>query len=184
MKKTRINWRDLARQIVNDEDLIHPDVQTDHPLMKQLAEIVYYNALSDCERNSVERLFGSTGTHLSMRDCYKIARHGKPDMAELEELLFSGLMSDIDYEDYEEMRERKPEISARQYFDELCSYNEKDRAVKKLAEIFAAILDAPETSEEHTNYISRQEFEQMKGDLNWVTKNLKGLDKSKKLWAK
>jgi hypothetical protein len=42
----------------------------------------------------------------------------------------------------------------------------------------------PETNEEHSTYVSRQEFEQMKGDLNWVTKNLKGLDKSKKLWAK
>jgi hypothetical protein len=182
--KQRIDWRGFAKRITNDDDLIYPDVQPDHPVMKELREIIFLNGLTDLEREAVRRYFEDSGATLPMETCYKIARGGKPNLTELEDMLFSGLMSDIDYEDFESMKESNPELSARAYYEDLCSFNEKDKSIKKLAKIFAAILDDPKTSEEHTNYISRQEFESMKHDIEWVKKNLKGLEKSKKIWPK
>jgi hypothetical protein len=180
--KQRIDWRSLARRIINDEDLHYPDVQPDHPVMKELREIVYLNGLDDYEREAVRRSFESTGVALPMETCYKIAKGGKPDMAELVEMLFTGLLDDVSYEDFVEMRERDPDIDARTYYEKVCAFNEPDPAVKKLARIFSAILDEPETLEEYIPYISRQEFEKMRHDPDWVQKNLKSLEKSKKVW--
>jgi|GEM_PF-3390551 len=182
--KTRINWRDFAGNIINDEELIYPEVQTDHPLMKWITEIIFLNGMTDEERDVVRQYFEKTGANLPMRTCYKISKGGKPNMEELEEMLFTGLMTDVSYENYLEMKERKPGISAREYWENICLYNEKDPAVKKLAKIFAVILDMSETSEEHLPHISRQEFERMKHDVEWVKKNLKAIEKSIMLWDK
>jgi len=181
--KQRLDWRSLASQIINDEDLHDPDVQMDHPVVKELTEIVFLNGLTDEEKEAARSCIMKTGKSLPMKTYYKIARNGKPDIDELSEMLFAGLMTDADYEDYIEMKEQKPKISARDYYTKLCAHNEKDAAVKKLARIFEAILDAPETNEEYVPHISRAEFEKMKHDIEWVKKNLKGLEKSRKIWS-
>ncbi|HBN82582.1 MAG TPA: hypothetical protein DDZ89_01950 [Clostridiales bacterium] len=183
--KKRLDWRSIVSRIINDEDLISPDVQESHPAMKELREIVFLNGLTDREREAVGQYFQSTGANIPMKSCYRIARGGKLDLEELTEMLFVGLLPDIDYEDYLETKERKPGISARDYYEQVYSYNEKDPAIKKLARMFAAILDTPdEPVEEFLPYISSVEFEKMKGDIKWVQENLKRIEKSKKIWPK
>lgn len=177
----RINFRELA-EVINAEDLIDPEFQSDHPTVKGVADIAFFNALPEYGREIVNTIL-SSGQSIPLREAYKVTRDSDPNVDDLEEMLFAGLMTDADYEDYIEMKEQKPKISARDYYTKLCAHNEKDAAVKKLARIFEAILDAPETNEEYVPHISRAEFEKMKHDIEWVKKNLKGLEKSRKVWS-
>ena len=183
--KQRIDWRGLAKRLINDDDLRFPDVQPDHPAMKAFRGMIYWNMLSPEERSAIEGYFASTGQKpLPEKDILKMARGGKIDRDELIEMLFTGLMDDTGYGLYLEERERCPDINALDYF-ERTSYNEKDPKVRKVAEIFKALLDEPEPEpKEYVPHISRNEFEKMRHDLDWVQKNLKSLEKSKKVWPK
>lgn len=180
--KKRLNWRSIAHNVLG-EGLRFPDVQKNHPLMQELVELIFFNAIPEELQQAVSD-YVTAGNQIPMRTAYKIAKKGQPDMEELTEFLFTGLMTDVDYKDYMDMLEQKPSINARDYYNEFCFYNEKDPGVKKLAAMFEAVLDSDDTEEEYIPYISRQEFNKMRHDLDWVQKNLKSLEKSKKVWPK
>lgn len=183
-KKQRIDWRGLAQRLINDDDLRFPDVQPDHPAMKAFRGMIYWNMLSPEERASIEGYFASTGQKpLPEKDILKMARGGKIDRDELVEMLFTGLMDNTGYDLYLEEKERRPDINAMDYFEQV-SFNESPK-IRKVAEIFKALLDEPEPEpQEYVPHISLDEFEKMRHDLDWVQKNLKSLEKSKKVWPK
>lgn len=183
--KQRIDWRGFAKRITNDDDLIYPDVQRNHPVVKELKEWVFWNALTPKEREAVEKYFTLTGSKpLPAKEILKIVRRGNIDKGELTEMLFTGMLDEIAYQGYLEEKESKPGVSARDYFNYMRN-REKDKAVLKLARIFEAILDENEPEqEEPLPYISRATFEKMKHDVKWVQENLKAIERSRGIWPK
>lgn len=177
----RIDFRSLADCIVDTDDLVNPGVQSDHPTMQGISDLVFFNGLPDDAQEVLQRIL-STGQNISIKDAYKATRDMKIEMDDLEELLFTGILDDTSYEHYLKMKEDKPGISARDYFNSLCLPYEKDPAVKKLAKIFEAVIDAKETQEEYIKPISKREFESNKDNGQWVQDNLKAIQKSRVNW--
>ena len=176
----KLNFRSLA-EVIDADDLYDPQFQSDHPTVKGVADIAFFNALPDYGQKIIEQIL-SSGQDISIKEAYKVTRDSDPDIDDLEELLFTGLMTDIDYEDYLETKEKKPGITARKYFNYVCANTEKDRDVLKLARIFEAIVDAKDTQEEYLRAIPREEFEANRHNSKWVNDNLDALTKAKRNW--
>ena len=176
----RINFRELA-EVIDAEDLIDPRYQSNHPTVKGVADIAFFNALPDYGKEIVNNIL-STGRDIPLREAYKVSRDSDPNTDDLAELLFTGLMTDVSYENYLETKEKKPGITARDYFSHICADIEKDKNVLKLAQIFEAIIDAKDTQTEFLMPISKGEFEANKHNKKWVSGNLKALSKSRNGW--
>lgn len=186
--KTRYNFRSLAELINDDGTLLRPKYQGDHPIMKGIEDLVYFNALSELAQAAFEKT-SKEGRNARLKDVYRITKEQFPDDAEEDfiEMLFLGLLEDAFCKEFLKTKKEK-DVTARDFYNLICRPHEKDKAVLKLAAIFDAIADVQDAKdgqrpeEERLRHISKQEFDRNKDNRKWVMSNLKALKKSSAKW--
>ena len=158
----KVDFRGLADDIRDINDLIRPDSQKDHPAMKELFEILAYNLMDDGERvvfdqdspwenkPSAWETFHTFGTEVGGTN------HSREDMLDT---LFSGLMDDEQYRDFQQEKSRDSSLTAERYFDGyVLPY--AGPGMRKLSSMFKVFL-AEKPAAKPLPFLSKDEFMSM-----------------------
>lgn len=178
-----IDFRELVETLNDIKDLIRPDIQKDHPAMKELFDTIAYNLMNDHEREVFERYYSEDNSLSSKHAFDRLGvdvggDHHKKE--EVEDTLFSGLMDEDQYDDFQKEKKDDPALTARKYFK---SYVEPYASshMKKLVSIFETFLE-DKPAKKQVPFLSHEEFISMSPKDRM--KNYDRAVKSMKKWNK
>lgn len=176
----KVDFTDLADYVSEAKDLIDPEVQTTHPAMQELFEILAYNLMDDDERAIHDQHVYTGGPVDAKRAFQAFGEQGGANHTpeEILDTLYTGLMDEQRYEDFKSEQQANPRLTARDYYN---SYIKQyaGPGMNKLAAVFDAFMNE-KPAEKPVKFISREEFRAMKPEDR--TKNYDRAVKSMKKW--
>lgn len=157
----RVDFTNLTENLGEAKDLIDPELQTNHSAMQELFETIAYNLMSDDEQAVFDRHYYGGAPIDAKSAWFALGEDGGKNHTpeEVLDTLYTGLMNEQQYEDFQADQEKDSKITARDYYNAYIRQY-AGPGMNKLASVFEAFLKE-NPHEKPVKFISREEFQAM-----------------------
>ena len=157
----KVDFTNLIDGLSEAKDLIDPEVQLNHPAMQELFQILAYNLMDDGEQAIYDRHV-SSGSPLDPKTAFRALGEQGGDnhtKEEMQDTLYTGLMTDQQYQDFQDDKAQEPSLTAKAYYNRYIKQY-ANPGMNKLAKIFDMYLNE-KPPEKLVKFISKEEFTAM-----------------------